>query len=273
MKILISYFSATGNTEKMAKAIGKRLAELGARVEFKDATPLDARQEPMDMKQYDAAVFGSPIHSMRSPRLFREWLATLDGLGKPCAMFFTFGGFQIHPTHFDTCNRLQERGFKVVASADFPGVHTFNLCGWQSMQGRPDQEDMDLAAQYAEAIYPRLSGQDPSVVCELDPGPYTEEQLDQFESPPFKTAAILPTRGGQECQLCMLCEEQCPSGAMDAEKGEVDKDKCILCLQCVQNCPDEALEVGDMSKVFAWKMDNDKETPESLRQKRGKLYL
>lgn len=71
----------------------------------------------------------------------------------------------------------------------------------------------------------------------------------------------------------MLCEEQCPSGAMDAEKGEVDKDKCILCLQCVQNCPDEALEVGDMSKIFAWKMNNDKETPESLRQKRGKLYL
>jgi menaquinone-dependent protoporphyrinogen IX oxidase/ferredoxin len=273
MKVAIPYFSATGNTGQMARAMGQRLQELGAQVELKDITPLAARHEPLDMGDYDAAVFGSPIHSMRAPRLFRQWLATLDGQGKPSAMFFTFGGFQIHPTHFDTRKRLEEVNFKVVASADFPGAHTYNLSGWQSMAGRPDQEDLDLAAKYAGAIQPRLSGQDPGVVADLDPGPYSQEQLDQFEDGRFKMAPVLPNRGGQECQMCLLCQEQCPGGAMNAEKGAADRAKCVLCLGCVKNCPDQALGLSDMSQFFAWKMDKDQETPESLRQKRGHLYL
>ncbi len=273
MKVAIPYFSATGNTEKMARAIGQRLQELGARVDYQDITALADRQQPLDMDQYDAAVFGSPIHSMRAPRLFRDWLATLDGQGKASAMFFTFGGFIIHPTHFDTRRRLEAVNFRVVASADFPGAHTYNLSGWQAMAGRPDQGDLDLAAQYAEAIHPRLSGADPTLAPELDPGPYSEQELDQFELGRYKMAPDLPNRDGQECQMCLLCQEQCPSGAMDAKKGEADRDKCIVCLGCVKNCPDQALSLSDMSKFFAWKMDKDQETPDSLRQKRGQLYL
>ncbi|MCF8043902.1 MAG: flavodoxin domain-containing protein, partial [Desulfarculaceae bacterium] len=85
MKVLICYFSATGNTGQIAQAINDRLAKLGAQVEIKDVTALEDRQQPASFDQYDAVIFGSPIHSMRSPRLFREWLATLEGNGKRCA--------------------------------------------------------------------------------------------------------------------------------------------------------------------------------------------
>ena len=273
MKILICYFSATGNTGRIAQAINDRLAQLGAQVDLRDVTALGDRQQPVPLDQYDAVIFGSPIHSMRSPRLFRDWLATLTGGGKRCAVFLTYGGFQVHPAPFDTCRRLTERGFVVVGVATFPGAHTYNLAGWQAMQGRPDQQDLDLAAEYAEKLYPRLSGQDQAVVGELNPGPYSQQQLDEFESFRFKMGAMLPSRKGAECSMCMLCQEQCPSGAMDAETGEADPAKCILCLQCVKNCPDEVLKVGDMSPSFQPKMDKDKETPESLRQKRGELYF
>jgi len=273
MKVLICYFSATGNTGQIAQAMGRRLTQMGAEVELKDVTALEARREPVSLAPYDAVIFGSPIHSMRAPRLLRNWLATLEGSGKRSATFFTFGGFQIHPAPFDTRRRLTERGLVVVASAAFPGAHTYNLAGWQAMQGRPDQQDLDLAAEFAEKLYPRLSGEDQAVLTELDPGPYTEEQLDEFESFRFKMAAMLPNRQGAECSMCMLCQEQCPSGAMDAETGEADPSKCILCLQCVKDCPDEVLKAGDMTPFFQFKMDKDQETPESLRQKRGILYF
>ncbi|MCB2192379.1 MAG: EFR1 family ferrodoxin [Deltaproteobacteria bacterium] len=273
MKVLICYFSATGNTGQIAKAIGGRLGQMGAQVDYKDVTPLEARQEPVGVEPYDAVIIGSPIHSMRSPRLYREWLGTLEGQGKRAAMFFTYGGFQVHPAPYDLRRRLEERGFKVVASATFPGAHTYNLAGWQAMGGRPDQQDLGLAAEYAKELYPRLNGQDPAMVGDLNSGPYTEEQLDEFESFRFKMAAMLPNRQGEECQMCLLCQEQCPSGAMDAEKGEADPSKCIVCLQCVKDCPDQALKVGDMTPFFQVKMEKDQETAESLRKKRGKLYL
>lgn len=82
MNILLASFSATGNTAKIAGAVAKRLRELGATVDELDITFLEARKQPKTMDGYDAAVFGAPIHSMRAPRLARDWLASLDGQGK-----------------------------------------------------------------------------------------------------------------------------------------------------------------------------------------------
>jgi Fe-S-cluster-containing hydrogenase component 2 len=83
----------------------------------------------------------------------------------------------------------------------------------------------------------------------------------------------LPTRDGAECQMCMLCEELCPTGAMDAETGQADKSKCLVCLRCVKDCPDEVLVINDLTPVFHKKMEMDQETPETLRAKKSKIYL
>ncbi len=273
MKILFACFSATGNTKKIGDTIAARLTDLGAQVERLDITPPEAREPGMDFSPFQAAVFGSPIHSMRAPRLVREWLDTLEGAGMKCATFFTYGGFQVHPTHYDTRERLGRRGFTVVASAEFLGAHTFNLGGWQSMAGRPADEDMTSATQYADAIYRRFSGEDPAVVGDLNPGPYSEEQLDMFEGFRYKAVSQLPTRSGAECSMCMLCQEECPAGAIMAETGEAQAGKCICCLHCLQICPDEILKINDMTGSFRLKMENDKETPETLAKKKSRLYL
>lgn len=272
MDILLCYFSATGNTSTIAEFIYERLTESGASVEKYDATRPAARKTPLDLSSYQGVVFGSPIHSMRAPRIFREWLATLDGGGKPCAMFFTYGGFQVHPTHFTTRQILEKQGFKVIASAEFLGRHTYNLGGWDSMTERPDDSDFEVAGQFAELVYNRFLGKDSGVVGELDPGPYTEEQLDMFESFRFKMLTQTPTRDGGDCSMCMLCEELCPTGAIEAEVGNANKDLCIACLRCVQNCPDDALKINDLTEFFHMKMQMDQETPESLTAKKSKIY-
>lgn len=273
MKTAVIYFSATGNTKKIAQAIASRLRELGSDAELIDITSHQNRQSKLEFKQFDGVVLGSPIHSMRAPRLVRDWIATLQGGGMKCATFFTYGGFQVPPTHYDTRRRLEEQGFKLAASAEFLGEHTFNLGGWQAMLGRPNDDDASLAREYADAVHARLSGQDQSLVQDLDKGPYSEEQLDQFESFRFNILTQLPTRGGEECQLCLLCEEDCPAGAMDAEAGQADPAKCIACLRCVQNCPDEALKINDTYSMFERKLQMDKETVETLAAKKSRLYL
>ncbi len=273
MKLLFAYFSATGNTKKIADAMVKRFMEMGSQVEKLDITLPNSRRPGMDLSNFDAAVFGSPIHSMRAPRVVREWLDSLDGAGMKCATFFTYGGFQVHPTHYDTRERLRRRGFTVVASAEFLGAHTFNLGGWQSMNSRPGDDDLKLAARYAEVIHGRFSGEDMAVAGELNPGPYSEEQLDQFEGFRYKAVSQLPTRSGAECSMCMLCQEECPAGAMEAENGEAQAGKCICCLHCLQICPDEVLKINDLSGSFRFKMEMDKETPETLVKKKSKLYL
>ena len=46
------------------------------------------------------------------------------------------------------------------------------------------------------------------------------------------------------CVNCYLCEENCPTGAIELVDGEVvlDDDKCIRCVECTNHCPVGALK-------------------------------
>lgn len=273
MNVLIVYFSATGNTQKIASIVGAAFTSMGAAIKLWDITPLASRRKTPDFDPYDAIIFGAPIHSWRAPRLVREWMKTLNGRGKKCSMFFTYGGFGVHPTHFSTKQILENQNFAVVSSAEFLGFHTFNLGGWKAMEGRPDASDFKLAQEYARLTYKRFSGEDSGKLGELEKTKHTEAELDSIESFRFNVLTQVPTREGQECCMCMVCEELCPSGAMLAETGKADQSKCIACLSCVANCPEKALKINDMSPSWSFKLAMEKISIEDMKAKTGKIYL
>ena len=128
MKVLILYFSATGNTAKIAKVIEEKFKEEGVRVTMSDITPFGERQRKIDFEPYQAVVFGAPAHSRRAPRVVRDWLRTLDGQGKKCSMFFTYGGFGVHPSHYSTRQILKEQNFIVVSSGMDVAEHIAGIC-------------------------------------------------------------------------------------------------------------------------------------------------
>jgi ferredoxin/flavodoxin len=273
MKILLVYFSATNNTARMAEKIGQLFRELGAEVEKQDITSHEDRQEGMDLKPYDAVVFGFPIHSWRAPRIVRQWLKTLDGGGRKCSMFFTYGGFKIHPSHYSTKAILEGQGFVVVSSADFPAPHTYNLGGWRAMMERPDESDFLVAREYVERTFRRFTGEDTEILGDLEKTEFSEEHLDGIENFRFRIVTRLPTRDGRECGMCMACEELCPTGAMDAESGRADREKCIVCLRCLAGCPEDALEINDMSESWTMKLHMENATEESLKAGKSSIYL
>ena len=273
MKLLLCYFSATGNTAKVARVIGDAFRQLGGEVDEKDITPQSERSKKIDPEPYQAFVIGAPIYSWRAPRVVREWLRTLAGRGKKCSMFFTYGGFQVPPTHASTKQILEEQGFVVVSSAEFVGAHTFNLGGWRAVEGRPDESDFEVAKEYARETYKRFTSEDPGTLGEMEKTLHTEEQLDSIETFRFNILTQLPTRQGETCSMCMICEESCPTGAMNAEAGEAEQGKCIACLACVAQCPEEALKINDMSDNWAFKLEMEKVTEESIKEKKSKIYL
>ena len=52
----------------------------------------------------------------------------------------------------------------------------------------------------------------------------------------------------EACVNCYLCEENCPTGAIELVNGEVvlDNDKCIRCVECTRHCPVGALKRVDI---------------------------
>ena len=58
MKVLVAYYSRTGNTESMAEIIAQSIKEEGVEVDLVKVEKL----RPQDLLKYDGIIFGSPVY-------------------------------------------------------------------------------------------------------------------------------------------------------------------------------------------------------------------
>ena len=273
MKIAIVYFSATGNTKAYAEIISDAMNKLGVQTFLLDITTPKVRETLLNFDDFEVVLFGFPIYSFRAPRIIRDWLSKLSVNQKKCAMFFTYGGASPGVAHISTKQILESRGFKVIASAEFLGAHSFNCAkGWSILSDRPNNADFDIARQYAFQLIEKLSMKDISNLV-LDSPTMTTSLLDQIEAYPFIIITQLPTRNGQECSMCLTCETLCPSGAFNATLGETDPTKCILCMRCINSCPDNILEINELTEACLKLKKRQKLTDDVLSQRESKFFM
>ena len=273
LKVLLTYFSATGNTKKVVKTVEEKLIERNVAVTMLDITSHQSRHQQISLSEYDGVMFGFPIYSLRAPRVCREWLETLEGKGMKSSVFFTYGGFGKEPAHFYMKALLERRNFILVSTAEIVGAHTFNLSGWKAVEGRPNQADLNVVEDYAVKTLQRFANTDAGTMSNFEKPQFTSEQLDQFEKYRFQLITQPPTREGKACSMCMLCETLCPTQAMDARTGMADKASCIACFRCIANCPDDVLHTNDISDGWETKLKLHDTTEEALDQLESRIFL
>jgi len=92
-KLLVVYYSRTGNTAQMAKAVGEGAESAGAIVKMKKVT----EATPEDLFDCDAVIFGTPTNFGQLAGLIKEffdqaWLTVGDKkASKPYAAFTSAG--------------------------------------------------------------------------------------------------------------------------------------------------------------------------------------
>ncbi|MBD3254643.1 MAG: 4Fe-4S ferredoxin [Candidatus Lokiarchaeota archaeon] len=273
MLISIIYFSATGNTAKIAQTVHQELAKISEvkKIEMHDITSFAQRKKSIPIQEYDLIFFGFPIYAWKAPLVARDWLKTLDGKGTHCSVFFTYGGINVGVSHYDIKKILETQHFKLVSTAEILASHTFNLCGWNLLESRPNNADIGLAKEYALKTYQKIKKGHPETVIFENPK-YSQEIIAKIEKNP-KRAVKVPSRNSVECSMCKECEIMCPTDAMDAEKGYVDRKKCIRCLKCVVNCPDQVLKVPDLSKICDLILKREHLTRSKVKEKQSKIYI
>lgn len=270
MNVAIIYFSPTGSTARIAKEVHDTLKELGVDVEDHDITSYSDRQKPIDLKHYDFIFFGFPVYVHRVPSVIRECFLTLDGNGKKCSTFFTYGGITMGIAHYDTSKRLKERNFQPISSAEFVAKHTFNIGGWNLLEDRPSEKDFIIARKFALKTYDVLQKSDVSKLEFEDPQ-ITEKQLKRLDR--TTRGVQLPSRNGQECSMCLNCETGCPSNAMNAQNGEADGNLCLKCLRCVAFCTDGVLKVNDLNPAYVLMIEKGPQPLSEIQSKESKFYF
>lgn len=162
MKALITYFSQTGNTEKLARAIYEAVS-----IE-KELKPVDAVQ---DVHGYNIIFCGFPVQAHSTPAKIRSFIKGLPA-GQKIAFFSTHGSMR----GGQLPKQALEEAFGLAAHAEVLG--DFSCRGrvdprildalakrpehksWveeaQSAEGHPDAADFADAAEFASRIVAKV---------------------------------------------------------------------------------------------------------------------
>ena len=264
----IFYFSATGITKIISKEIERSLKQKGYTIHVKNIITPKSRESKPEFSEFDGIFFGFPVFGGRIPIVVEEWLSKLEGKNKNCAMFFTYGGRAIEWAHQSTYYLLTRANFRVVLSAEFVGSHSFNIAdGWNLAESRPNEFDLKVAEQFALESIVRFRD-DSFFDIDLSGFSY---RLQRTKISKGMWAKLYPHKTQKECQMCRLCEMECPVNAFDAESGKTNKKLCICCMHCVTICPDQVINVGDVSKLFTYFTERLGLTQEVVNKKKSRI--
>jgi flavodoxin/ferredoxin len=252
MKTAIVYYSQTGNTKKIAKAIFE-----GMRREFEivDLIPVINLKDSAMLKTYDVIGIGCPVWCMKEPGIVNQFLADLKEVdGKQAFLFCTHatltGGFfsRLIPM-------LEEKGLKVLGWEDwFGGNVNPTVERPYYTDGHPDDVDLqearafgfEMAAQSIqvtrgnESLLPRL----------LDGEDYVKrygslEKIMAVVAVPLAKAAHIRAAfqfSAQKCIHCGLCMKFCPSKSINpSNKVPLYEESCEHCHFCELICSSGAI--------------------------------
>lgn len=150
LKILVAYYSGTGNTEKIARAIKEAITEHDV-----DLLPV-TRVNPESLKSYDLIFLGSGIYAFNVSRKVMTLVKKSAELPSNFAYFYTHESLKSWPNAFKSVNKiLEEKNCKVLGEFDCCGENLVEKAQEQreAMKSRlPPEESRKIEDDYLKYV-------------------------------------------------------------------------------------------------------------------------
>lgn len=241
---MVLYFSATGNTEFIAKELAKRLDDecinLLGRVKTADYTPVHS-EKPF--------VICAPVYVCEMPRFMAKYLKKLPFTGSKDVYFiFTSGGYcGISGSLAKSLIRSKKMVYRGHAEFKMPRNYVAN-------DAYPMLEKSEIEARI-EGAYKQLS----QVTSDILAGNKLSARhiflFEKIVTVPFNPVWCkykLISKdffAKQNCAGCGKCEKLCPLNNIRlVDKKPVWGNNCTHCMACIGNCPVEAIEYGTVTQ-------------------------
>lgn len=251
MKVLIVYYSQTGNTQKIARAVRDGLRKAGNETILKFLKKVTYEE----LEGYDMIGFGSPVWYEMPPNLRRFVEEMPDQAGKLAFSFCTHG--TMPDLYFPLAvPRLQRRGLRVIDWKNWYGNCSIQIFPEPYYTaGHPDEQDLAEAFAWGEALSQRagrvLAGEEGLVPDAPAPNMmpmHANAAIEHLGG--FRNVHGRLVRDPEKCLYpkCHICMDNCTMGYIDL-KAEPQKygscgdacDDCHGCTYCEMLCPTGAI--------------------------------
>lgn len=244
MDVKMIVFSQTGNTRKVAKAMVSAFEESGHNVQ--NLSMQKATSE--DVMKCDLLGIGTPTFESHAPLPVKSFLKSLPALNNLRVFIFATGGGAPGNVLYDLTKLLRKKGANVIGGFFSRGeIHHPAPCIIGKSPGRPNEEDLNKARKFAEAVAEHVSSGRPGPLPgsrsdALKPGRGVYNLVGTITSSDslIRLLEPAPKLDQSKCDECKWCVLECPMDNITLQPYPVLGDKCIRCYRCLTGCHTKA---------------------------------
>jgi ferredoxin len=228
-KLHLIYFSPTGTTRRIVEQVA-----LGIKAPITEQHDLTLNSAGINTRLTEGiAIIAVPVYAGRMPEICQQRMERLSADQIPAVLVVLYGNREFEDALVELRDFARSKGFIVRAAAAFVGEHSYSTASHPVAANRPDQDDLNKARQFGEAIAQSLQEGD------LSPEPAIPGSVPYRERPPL--GGISPSLIQERCTRCGTCITNCPTNVITLTDHIVtDAGDCILCCACIKNCPEQA---------------------------------
>lgn len=250
MKCVVIYFSQTGNTEKVAKAIHTGVKQIAGHCDI--LTIKEAK--PRRLYEYDLIGLGSPVF-VGVPGNVMAFINNMRFVGgKHIFSFCTHCtlGITYNPT---VVPKLKKQGLIVIGWNDWYG-HSWGPIYQPTpylTDGHPDEIDLREAEDFGREMVWRsqkiYAGETSLIPKEPAPVSFPDVGDDSFYRRFAFSKIVKYDKRKCTYPKCRLCMDNCPMDGIDLSVDPpIIAKPCIDCTFCEQICPTGAINVDESKK-------------------------
>ena len=242
---MVLYYSATGNTEYIARELARRLDDqclnLLQRIKTGDNTPLYS-EKPF--------VICAPVIVCEMPRFLSDWLKKQEFRGSREVYFvFTSGGY-CGISGVLSRSLMEKKGMSYHGHAEFkmPRNYVASDAYGQNTPEEIRERILDATAQLDTVAQSIRGGEELTARKVL-----LWETLVTVPFNPVWVKLKLTAKDfhvADSCIGCGKCEKFCPLNNITMQdKKPVWGKNCTHCMACIGNCPVEAIEYANITQT------------------------
>ena len=256
MKVLICYFSGTGNTRMVAEKYATCFVADGDEVETVSIESLMGdktlpQQFVEQLRSADIIGIGYPVHSFNAPEIVHKFVKRIpkSDTVKRAFLFRTSG----EPLKLNNASSAKLR--RLLKRRKYPVTNEYRYCMPYNIIFRHSQQMAHKMWTTAQQLIPI----DVLEICSATP--HLTKKV--FCGGLFSWIMRCEHWGGRingkhykvndNCVHCNQCVKICPTHNITVENGQFKfGNKCLMCMRCAHLCPKDAIKIGWFGK---WKVN------------------